>query len=179
MALDYIYSPFLVFPSKEDKEKVIKLLHQEPISESAMRYGKTYSKQLSTGYETPSELVLVSEKVGHGLVALEDLPPFSYIGEYTGIVVYSCPYFHISNYAYSYPVTGDGGKQFVVDAERYGNMTRFINHHDQPNLLPVVAYFDNLYHVILIAKRAILAGESFSYNYGPHYWPIRGTPEII
>ncbi|MBP9840996.1 MAG: SET domain-containing protein-lysine N-methyltransferase [Simkaniaceae bacterium] len=177
MALNYKYTPFLLFSSEKEKRAIVENIHSKPLSVSAIEYGNTYKKELSTGYEAPSKLVLVSEKIGHGLVAVEALAPFSYIGEYTGVVGYSCPYFHISNYAYSYPVTSDCGKQFVVDAERCGNMTRFINHHREPNLIPVIAYFDSLYHVILIAKKAIVAGESFSYNYGPHYWHIRGTPE--
>ena len=179
MALNYTYASHLLFPSEKDKKKIIALIHKKPIEEQALAYGKTYSEELRKGYETPSKLVRVSKEIGHGLVAVEELPPLSYIGEYTGIVIYSCPYFHISNYAYSYPVTGDSGKQFVVDAESYGNMTRFINHHYEPNLLPVVAYSDNLYHVILIARRTILPGEPFSYNYGAHYWAIRGTPALF
>ena len=179
MALNYTHSPFLVFSSEEERRYVLQQIQKEPINEKAINYGKTYSEELAIGYEVPSKLVWVSEKIGHGLVSVENLPPLAYIGEYTGIIGYSCPYFHISNYAYSYPVTGDCGKQFVVDAERYGNMTRFINHHHQPNLIPVIAYFDNLYHVILIAGRSIVAGEPFSYNYGDHYWAIRGIPETF
>jgi hypothetical protein len=177
MALEYTHTPFIIFSSDKEKADIIRRIHRSPISERSIQYGKTYAKELESGYEAPSKLILVSENIGHGLVAVENLPALSYIGEYTGIIGYSCPYFHISDYAYSYPVAGDRGKQFVVDAERYGNMTRFINHHYQPNLIPVIAYFDNLYHVILIAKRPIIAGEPFSYNYGNSYWHIRGIPE--
>jgi hypothetical protein len=66
----------------------------------------------------------------------------------------------------------------VIDATQ-GNFTRFINHSNRPNLKPFYAFFDGLYHMILISIKDISKGEQFSYDYGPKYWYIRSPPEII
>ncbi len=69
------------------------------------------------------------------------------------------------------------GLEFIVDASKTGNFTRFINHSNTPNLKArcKLAKFEGGSQIIIvfIAKRAI-TGEALSFNYGPGYWKNKG-----
>ena len=101
----------------------------------------------------------------------------AYIGEYTG-VLHKRPFFGRwkNLYCFDYNI-GEGRKSsFVIDAQDFGNHTRFINHSFQPNVEPVSVYCDGLVHVILYASKAIAAGTQLCYDYGKDYWKKRGKP---
>jgi SET domain-containing protein len=64
----------------------------------------------------------------------------------------------------------------VIDAQDFGNHTRFINHSFQGNLEPASVYCDGLMHVIFYANKTIPAGTQLCYDYGEDYWEKRGKP---
>lgn len=114
--------------------------------------------------------------VGYGLFAGEDIPPYSFIGEYTGVVRKRKNSLDISNnYIFGY-VAGNSETPFVIDAQKKGNYTRFINHSDHPNLYSTWLIAQGLCHVILVSHNAIPKDSQLFYDYGPLYWKKRTPP---
>ncbi|MCH9608739.1 MAG: hypothetical protein S4CHLAM45_13200 [Chlamydiales bacterium] len=64
-------------------------------------------------------------------------------------------------------------KAFAIDSQAEGNLLRFVNHADTPNLESLSVYHDGLFHIIFRATREIKVGEELNYDYGGIYWNHR------
>lgn len=118
----------------------------------------------------------VSPLVGYGLFAKEDIPQYSFVGEYTGIVrKRNKKQDSYNDYIFGY-VAGGEATSFVVDAQKYGNHTRFINHSDDPNLYSTWLIHKGICHIILVSKIYIQKETQITYDYGPLYWKKRTNP---
>jgi SET domain-containing protein len=150
------------------------------VSKKAISLGKKYSTLIERSYIPKVSVQWLNETIGHGLFAEETISKGSYVGEYTGIVRRNDRrYFEPqNNYCYEYPVEDEIGRPFVIDAT-HGCLTKFINHSPRPNLQPTYAFYDNLYHLIFIAKKEISIGEQLSYDYGKNYWYTREPPKLL
>lgn len=121
----------------------------------------------------------ISPLIGYGLFSAEDIPQYSFIGEYTGVVRKRRRGLDKYNdYIFGY-VTANSSTPFVIDAADKGNYTRFINHSDEPNLYSTWLIVKNICHVILVTKEAIPKDTQLTYDYGPTYWKRRADPLII
>ena len=172
---------FLSHNPFENKKAVLKRgLESRPTTE-AIEWGKQFVDKINAAYIPAVSIRWVSEQVGYGLFAEEEIDAGSYVGEYTGMVRENDirrvleP---LNHYCYEYPVPDSLGRSFVIDATQ-GNLTRFINHSFTPNLKPVYAYHAGFYHLIFIALQRIEPGTQLSYNYGKNYWLLREKPEIL
>jgi len=176
---EFEFSKTLKFINPAIHQEIQLRLLKEEILPERIDLGMRYAKEIEEGGAPSHQVKWVSEKVGFGLFAEEDIEPGTFIGEYTGLLRRSDLFETLNGYLYRYPVTDHLGKHFVIDAKEVGNHTRFINHHFQPNLKCCWAFHANLYHMILIALKPIAKGDQFSYNYGNAYWAIRGAPELL
>lgn len=74
----------------------------------------------------------------------------------------------------------EGQVEYVIDATKYGNVSRFINHSCLPNLVNhqvLVNSMDSQYaHIGLYASRDIPFGEELTYNYRYNLLPGEGCP---
>ncbi|KAK7250849.1 hypothetical protein RIF29_33575 [Crotalaria pallida] len=74
----------------------------------------------------------------------------------------------------------EGQAKYVIDATRYGNVSRFINNSCSPNLVShqvLVESMDcELAHIGLYASRDIALGEELTYNYRYEFVPGEGSP---
>jgi SET domain-containing protein len=59
------------------------------------------------------------------------------------------------------------GKQKAIDGKGRKNVARYINHSCSPNCEPQE---QKKQRIFIVAKRDIIAGEEFGYNYGKEYW---------
>ncbi|EAW88410.1 euchromatic histone-lysine N-methyltransferase 1, isoform CRA_b [Homo sapiens] len=70
------------------------------------------------------------------------------------------------------------GEVYCIDARFYGNVSRFINHHCEPNLVPVrvfMAHQDLRFpRIAFFSTRLIEAGEQLGFDYGERFWDIKG-----
>ena len=73
------------------------------------------------------------------------------------------------------PAAGHDSYTYVVDATKYGNEMRLVNHaRSDPNVgVYGVRLRGRMYHV-LVAERDIPKGEQLFYDYGHEYWESRG-----
>eukprot|EP01018_Ginkgo_biloba_P021603 Gb_27710 [translate_table: standard] len=74
----------------------------------------------------------------------------------------------------------EGTKPYVIDATRYGNVARFINHSCSPNLVNYQVLVESmdcqLAHIGLYASRDIAVGEELAYDY--HYKLLPGNGSL-
>lgn len=177
--LRFTYLPQLDVLDLEEKEKILSLgLHdfkENQISPVVLENGIKYKTLIESAYIPKVSVRFVSDEVGFGLFAEEDLQEESYVGEYVGLIRKNNDYGQFNHYLYSYPVLDSILRNYVIDASK-GNLIRFVNHSFEPNLKPSYAYFSGFYHCILIAQKPILKGAQLTYNYGKKYWYVRGTP---
>ena len=135
--------------------------------------GGYYSRELESEQFPSFAINWVSARVGYGVFARVDLLPRAFIGEYTGYVRRKKFFFaHSSDYCFGLE-THMRWPGYVIDAEKGGNMTRFLNHSEKPNLEPVAIFHKGLIRIILRATRRIAKGEQLTYDYGVDYWRKR------
>ncbi|XP_047082365.1 histone-lysine N-methyltransferase SUVR5 [Lolium rigidum] len=136
-----------------------------------------------------------TENKGWAVRAAEPIPRGTFVCEYVGEVVKNddamrnieseakggCSYlFDIASHIDRERVKTLGASPYMIDATRYGNVSRFINHSCAPNLntrLVMVESKDcQLAHVGLFANQDIAAGEELSYDYRQKLVPGDGCP---
>lgn len=169
-----VYRSFLTFHFYESIEKAI---HHCPLFfKYQWIFGKkddweTYYQELMLhGFLENALLKWIDDEIGYGLFAEANLDKGAFIGEYTG--VFSS--FEASNaYCFQYPHRLFSKNYFIIDAEKEGNLVRFINHSENPNLEPLWLYDRGILHLILITKHPIIKGEEFTFCYGADFWKYR------
>ncbi|KAG8225218.1 hypothetical protein J437_LFUL012693 [Ladona fulva] len=69
------------------------------------------------------------------------------------------------------------GETYCIDARRYGNVARFINHMCAPNLQPVKVFVEHqdphFPRIAFFANRDILPDEELGFDYGEKFWIIK------
>lgn len=74
----------------------------------------------------------------------------------------------------------EGTVPYVIDATKYGNVSRFINHSCSPNLVNYLVLVESmdcqLAHIGLYASRDIAVGEELAYDYRYKLLPGDGRP---
>ncbi|KAK8054846.1 hypothetical protein PG993_000073 [Apiospora rasikravindrae] len=109
---------------------------------------------------------------GHGLFLKADVPAsiqrHELIGEYVGEVIPADADEDNATATSTYVFDVKGF--FHVDAAGWGNETRFINHHCDPNLKAAVVIVGGRRIVSFRALRAIRAGDELTINYGVEYF---------
>lgn len=172
------YRSFLYFQSYDVLKDVVShcpfLLRSRILAKENYAWAENFSLPLSLGEIADVSIRWVDEEIGYGVFAEVDIREGSFIGEYTGIVrrLYRKHPDH-NAYCFHYPTCLWSIKYYAVDALRDGNLLRFINHSDRPNLYPLCAVDRGLLHQIFVAKRLIRKGEQLTFDYGEDYWVRR------
>jgi len=118
----------------------------------------------------------VSPLVGYGLFAKEDIPAYSCIGEYVGLVrKRKRSLDKYNDYIFGCVIAYED-TPFVIDAQERGNHTRFINHSDTPNLRSTWLMQEGICHIMLVTEQKIPQDTQLTYDYGADYWKKRTEP---
>ncbi|MEC8307060.1 MAG: SET domain-containing protein-lysine N-methyltransferase [Chlamydiota bacterium] len=117
----------------------------------------------------------ISQQVGYGVFATVDIPPYSILHQYSGILVrerdanpHSDSLFAFSKFS-----------GFCIDAAEAGNWTRFMNHaplgHPAQNVI-VWEYYRPAGPMIIFTagSQGISQGSQLLYSYGDDYWKKKG-----
>ncbi|OGH98720.1 MAG: hypothetical protein A2X42_02225 [Candidatus Margulisbacteria bacterium GWF2_38_17] len=119
----------------------------------------------------------INERIGYGLFADEDIKKNSWIGEYSGRLHLANGKREESEYGWLYPTMKNN--IFTIEASKYGNYTRYVNHSFKPNVVARSIYFKDYWHFGYVAIKAISKNEQLLVNYGDFYWERRlDTPEM-
>lgn len=138
---------------------------------------------------------------GWGVRALDRIKRGSFVGIYTGELVSTndCHQraddtylFNLANTSNINPPADNSQAQmidekeserFVCDAKHYGNITRFINHSCDPNLVGIRSF---TYHqdqrfpyIAFFANKDIRSGSELTINYGVNYWIVKGARDKV
>jgi SET domain-containing protein len=115
----------------------------------------------------------------HGLFASESIPCGALVGNYTGLVK---PQQGADSSHYLVEVHDrHTGLRFDLDAEHYGNETRFINDYkgvaDHPNVALVLyhAHATGELSVGVVTQRQLQHGEEILVDYGRQFWRSPGN----
>jgi hypothetical protein len=182
-ALGLSFLPNLTFSKSKVFDKIVKRCQKADrkgeIERRQKWLGTLFAEDIERGNHPDLIIKWCDEKIGYGVFAETDLPPFTFIGEYTGAVRKRCRADKKNSYCFDYSI-GEGKKSpFIIDAEKQGNITRFINHSNAPNLEPISVLSGNLMHVILLTRSWIKKGQQLTYDYGEDYWKKRTTPAVL
>jgi len=182
--LGFQYSPWLYFSDYKTLIWAIKTsasgISKKKVETESRWLGSWYRSEIESGQVAPVAIRYIDDDIGYGLFLREDVPENAFICEYSGLVEkkswFSEP---DSNYYFRYPSSRWSWTTKTIDSEFVGNVARFVNHSDIPNVEPLAVASPPLMHIILYALRPIKKGEQLLYDYGPRYWRKGGVPQQI
>lgn len=137
-------------------------------------YAQKYAADVHVKRHAPMILKWISDVVGYGVFAAQNIKKGDFVGEYSGILreVQKAP--DNLDYAWYYSFDGLDGKKLVVDGKKQGNELRFINHANDPNTIRIdVLGKDGIFHVVYVASRDIKKDEQLTVSYGEGYFTSR------
>lgn len=143
--------------------------------------GIYFDKEIQQGTHPLVSIRFIDEEVGFGVFAEQRITPCSYVGEYTGsIQERKRKHTKDKMHCVRYTVWEMGRRNFIIDAEKMGNFTRFINHSANPNLSLQSVYWRGLPRMIFIALKEIDEGTQFTFDYGTFFWKeCQQTPKLF
>ncbi|XP_048875775.1 histone-lysine N-methyltransferase EHMT1 isoform X5 [Brienomyrus brachyistius] len=122
--------------------------------------------------------VFRTAKTGWGVRALQDIPQGTFVCEYVGEIITDAEADVRENDSYLFNLDNKVGDVYCIDARFYGNISRFINHMCEPNLFPVRVFTTHqdlrFPHIAFFASKNISAGDEIGFDYGDHFWEIKG-----
>lgn len=122
-----------------------------------------YNRQIQTA-KIPKVIVKESSGKGFGVFALENIGKGTFVGEYAGRVVHKD-----TQGEYVFQLKENTPSRVIittVDAQYYGNFTRFFNHSCEPNLdIKSVRTNSIIPHIAFFALKDINPGEELCFTY--------------
>ena len=171
--LDYLPQP--IFESSEILEEILtytqKAKSEDNISNERIWMGVYYDKEIQRGLHPRVAIRRIDQEIGYGVFALERILPCSFLGEYSGLIQ-TRRREHIlrSDYCIRYTSWTMGKRAYVIDAENFGNFTRFFNHSDHPNASLVCVYWRGMPRLIFVSLQEIKEGTQITFDYGSIFW---------
>nr|XP_026691629.1 histone-lysine N-methyltransferase EHMT1 [Ciona intestinalis] len=118
-----------------------------------------------------------TQGMGWGLVALEAMPRGAFVCEYVGELISDDEADQREDDSYLFDLENKDGEIYCIDARNYGNVSRFINHLCEPNLIPIrvfVGHHDIRFPILAyFTTREIQAGEELGFDYGERFWDVK------
>ncbi len=167
---NFKYSSQLLFSSEQNKQEIA--ANCPYLFRLDWLFGKSqleegFEKKLSNEEYAPTIVKWINEEKGYGLFAEKDLKQYAFVGEYTGLVrKIDNKHLKINPYCFSYPKKLFGKQDFIIDALEVGNLSRFINHSDRPNLQPLWLNKEGFSHLIFYTNRPIKGDTELTFDYG-------------
>ncbi|XP_074187558.1 histone-lysine N-methyltransferase EHMT1 isoform X1 [Rhinolophus sinicus] len=119
-----------------------------------------------------------TENMGWGVRSLQDIPAGTFVCEYVGELISDSEADVREEDSYLFDLDNKDGEVYCIDARFYGNVSRFINHHCEPNLVPVRVFMSHqdlrFPRIAFFSTRLIEAGEQLGFDYGERFWDIKG-----
>ncbi|XP_067598585.1 histone-lysine N-methyltransferase EHMT1 isoform X3 [Pseudorca crassidens] len=119
-----------------------------------------------------------TQNMGWGVRSLQDIPLGTFVCEYVGELISDSEADVREEDSYLFDLDNKDGELYCIDARFYGNVSRFINHHCEPNLVPVRVFMSHqdlrFPRIAFFSTRLIEAGEQLGFDYGERFWDIKG-----
>ena len=173
---EFTYIPHICFSKAKYFLSAHKRCKKAPLEKKAYFLGKYYQKEIENDLTPDVTLKWLDYKREYGLFTNQDLMPHQYVGAYCGeIRKYLYRLDDKNAYLFEYKI-GNRKTPFTINAMDKGNLLRFVNHSDEPNLTPIAVVCHGLVHIILRTSKKIPKGSELTYDYGPAYWAKRENP---
>lgn len=171
--IDFLYQP--LFESEEIFDEILsgtkKAKIADKIPPEKIWMGIYFDKEIQTGTHPKLSIRFINDKVGFGVFAEQRIPSCAFVGEYRGVIKEGKKKeFKDKLHCVRYTVWEMGRRRFVIDAEKRGNFTRFINHSAKPNLSLQSVYWRGIPRMIFVALKEILPGMQLTFDYGTFFW---------
>lgn len=172
------YTPTLRFEDMDVLRKMIKLcprlLQSQKWGKEVQDLGAEWQEKIFQAQTAHMTVVWTGTTLGYGVLTNENLKAGDFIGEYAGLVrPVSKEMPLVNGYCLEYPVRWPCRERYVIDAKFHGNVLRYINHSDTPNLEGRWALDRGLLHLLFFAAEPIPRGSQLTINYGEGYWEHR------
>jgi len=180
--LHFTYLQKLQFASDITKQRFLRHFAKakRQTEEFPFWQGSFYEEEIREAKWPPIAVQWIDEIIGYGVFATEDLPAKLFIGEYLGLVCERTIFFKSNLYCMAFLRDVSSFRRFVINGEKHGNFTRFINHSSRPNLQQQTVYCQDMAHIIFITNRSIKAGEQLTFDYGERYWrQCQKIPKVL
>lgn len=180
---NFTYLPHLEFDSIHTLETICDRT-EKVLKDKTTRAMNHWTKSLHerTYRNSPLDFVTlkyVNPLVGYGIFAKKPLAKLTLVGEYTGEVrKRSKKGDRFNDYIFSFS-SGPKTSPYIIDARHKGNLTRFINHSEEPNCISRWMVIDGITRIIFYTKEALNQGEQLTYDYGKFYWRSRIFPQVL
>ncbi|XP_006137224.2 histone-lysine N-methyltransferase EHMT1 isoform X3 [Pelodiscus sinensis] len=119
-----------------------------------------------------------TQKMGWGVRSMQDIPLGTFVCEYVGELISDSEADVREEDSYLFDLDNKDGEVYCIDARFYGNISRFINHLCEPNLIPVRVFMSHqdlrFPRIAFFSTRQIEAGEEIGFDYGDRFWDIKG-----
>jgi hypothetical protein len=170
---DYLPQP--IYESREVLDEILEYTSKakkgDGIGQDRIWLGVYYDKEIQKRIHPRLTVRWIDDTVGYGVFARERILPCTFLGEYTGVIQQRKPrHEKESIYSFLYTSWQMGRRKYVVDAERMGNFTRFINHSDQPSAEALCVYWRGMPRMIFVSLCEIQEGAQIHFDYGTIYW---------
>ena len=159
-------------------EKVLKqskkAMKKKELSMRERWLGVFFQKEISNGNLPNVSIRWINAHMGYGVFAEEDFSVGTFIGEYTGVVRKRKRRVDRRNdYCFEYTIGDWVYNPFIIDAKEEGNMSRYMNHSEEPNVESLSVFVQGLMHIIFVAEKPIAPGDQLCYHYGDTFWKKR------
>ncbi|EDW82692.2 uncharacterized protein Dwil_GK24998 [Drosophila willistoni] len=129
------------------------------------------NRVVQNGTRIPLQIVECEDPAkGWGVRALANVPKGTFVASYTGEILTAPEADRRTDDSYYFDL--DNGH--CIDANYYGNVTRFFNHSCEPNVLAVRVFYEHQDYrfpkIAFFACRDIDSGEEICYDYGEKFW---------
>ncbi len=143
-------------------------------------FGSFFQKEILS-FSIPDVVIRwIDPQLGWGVFANRNFKKMDFIAEYTGKLRRWTKSDNKNSYRFAYVLAEGYPTPYTIDARDQGGIGRYINHSSTaPNLMPALATFQDISHVVIYAKEAIPKGAQLCYDYGPEYWARRKAPQNI
>ncbi|XP_014223483.1 histone-lysine N-methyltransferase EHMT2 isoform X1 [Trichogramma pretiosum] len=136
-----------------------------------------HNRVVQHGTSQRFQLFRTEEGKGWGLRTLKPIAKGTYVCEYVGEIIPDSEADSREDDSYLFDLENRDGETYCIDARRYGNIARFINHSCSPNLLSVRVFIEHqdlrFPRIALFASRDIEADEELGFDYGEKFWIIK------
>uniref|UniRef100_A0A670YQU1 [histone H3]-lysine(9) N-methyltransferase n=1 Tax=Pseudonaja textilis TaxID=8673 RepID=A0A670YQU1_PSETE len=118
-----------------------------------------------------------TRKMGWGVRTMQDIPLGTFVCEYVGELISDSEANVREEDCYLFDLGNKDQDVYCIDARFYGNVSRFINHFCEPNLIAVRVFMSHqdlrFPRIAFFSSRPIEAGEEIGFDYGERFWNIK------
>ncbi len=172
---EFDYLPQPIYESREVLHEILEYTSRakkdDAIGQDRIWMGVYYDKEIQERIHPRLAVRWIDDTVGYGVFARERILPCTFLGEYTGVIQQRKAHHQKeSTYTFRYTSWQMGRRKYVIDAEKMGNFTRFINHSDEPSVEALCVYWRGMPRMIFVSLCEIQEGEQIHFDYGTMFW---------